>query len=102
MPFLPALPASAQARQCALAFVASLAGREAPAPHFDSVCYSLLEPGSALSIHGRFGVAQGLIQQLQGTEESRPATAAQEARNADDWYRRIMQDSFGRATVAAS
>jgi sulfide dehydrogenase [flavocytochrome c] flavoprotein subunit len=46
--------ANAQARQCALAIVASLEGREAPAPQFDSVCYSLLEPRSALSIHGRF------------------------------------------------
>ena len=99
--------ASAQARQCALAIAASLEGREVPAPHFDSVCYSLLEPRSALSIHGRFRVAQGLIQQLQGAqlqgaEDSQPATAAQEALNADDWYRRIVRDSFGRVTVADS
>jgi sulfide dehydrogenase [flavocytochrome c] flavoprotein subunit len=93
--------AGAQARQCAFAIAASLEGREAAAPNFDSVCYSLLEAGSALSIHGRFRLAEGLIQQIQGTEDSQPVTAAQEARNADDWYRRILQDSFG-ATVAGS
>jgi sulfide dehydrogenase [flavocytochrome c] flavoprotein subunit len=93
--------AGAQARQCAFAIAASLEGREAAAPNFDSVCYSLLEAGSALSIHGRFRLAEGLIQQIQGGEDSQPVTAAQEARNADDWYRRILQDSFG-ATVAGS
>jgi sulfide dehydrogenase [flavocytochrome c] flavoprotein chain len=92
--------ASAQARQCALAIVASLEAREAPAPQLDSVCYSLLEPHGALAIHGRFHVAEGLIQQTQSPEDSPPATAAQEARNAEGWYRRILQESFGRATIA--
>jgi sulfide dehydrogenase [flavocytochrome c] flavoprotein subunit len=94
--------AGAQARQCALAIAASLEGRGAPAPQLDSVCYSLLEPHGALSIHGRFRVAEGLIQQIQGTENSPPATAAQEARDAEVWYRRIMQEAFGRATAADS
>jgi sulfide dehydrogenase [flavocytochrome c] flavoprotein subunit len=93
--------AGAQARQCALVIAASLEGREAPAAHFDSVCYGLLAPRRALSIHGRFRVARGLIEQVQGTEDSQPATAEQEARNADEWYRRIVQNSFGGATSAA-
>ena len=94
--------ASSQAKQCALAIVASLEGREAPAPNFESVCYSLLEPGSALSIHGRFRVVEGLIEQTQGAEDSQPVSVAQEARNADDWYRHIVQDAFGGASAAGS
>ncbi len=43
-----------QAKQCALAIVATLEGRKPPAPVFESVCYSMLARGSALSIHGRF------------------------------------------------
>ena len=85
--------ANAQARQCALAIVASLEGREPPAPSFESVCYSLLNEGNALSIHGRFTLAEGVIQQLP--EQPSAVTAAQEARNAQDWYRRIVRDSFG-------
>lgn len=97
--------ASAQAKQCALAILASLQGREVPAPYFESVCYSLLEPRRGLSIHGRFRVAEGLIQQVPGGEDAAPPTPAQEARNAERWFRRIVQDSFGcatfgRATVA--
>ncbi|MEP6548172.1 MAG: FAD-dependent oxidoreductase [Gammaproteobacteria bacterium] len=91
--------ANAQARQCALAIVASLAGREPPAPRFESVCYSLLEPGSALSIHGRFDVAGGAIRQLQG-EEARPATPREEVRSAENWYRHIVKVSFA-ATVTS-
>lgn len=87
--------ANSQAKQCALAIVAALEGREPPAPQFDSVCYSLLERDSALSIHGRFRLADGLIQQLPETGDSVPVTAAQEAQNAQEWYRRIVRDSFG-------
>jgi sulfide dehydrogenase [flavocytochrome c] flavoprotein chain len=87
--------ANAQAKQCALAIVASLEGREPPAPLFESVCYSLLERGSALSIHGRFRLAEGLIQQEPDQEQPGSVTGAQEERNAQEWYRRIVQDSFG-------
>jgi NADH dehydrogenase FAD-containing subunit len=94
--------AHSQAKQCALAIVASLEGREPPAPEFESVCYSLLGRGSALSIHGRFAVTDGAIQELPGRADTGsarfgqdPALFAQEARNAEDWYRSIVLDSFG-------
>lgn len=86
--------AHSQATQCALAIVASLAGREPPAPHFESVCYSLLGPDSALSIPGRFDMADGAIRQLPRTA-GESATSLQEVRNAEDWYRYIVKDSFG-------
>jgi sulfide dehydrogenase [flavocytochrome c] flavoprotein subunit len=87
--------ASAQAEQCALAIVAALAGREPPPPVFDSVCYSMLARGLALSIRGRFRLAEGVIQQMPGPEDAGSVRPEQEAQNAVDWYKRIVIDSFG-------
>jgi sulfide dehydrogenase [flavocytochrome c] flavoprotein chain len=87
--------ATAQAMQCALAIVASLAGQEPPEPQLESVCYSRLAPDSALSIHGRYRLADGAIRQITGLEDSGAGRSKQEARNADDWYTRIVRDSFG-------
>jgi sulfide dehydrogenase [flavocytochrome c] flavoprotein subunit len=93
--------ANSQARQCALAIAADLSGRDVPEPAFESVCYSLLAPGSALSIHGRFRWADGAIQQLPnpqitgGGSSDPTALAAEEAQNAANWYRGIVADSFG-------
>jgi sulfide dehydrogenase [flavocytochrome c] flavoprotein subunit len=89
--------ANTQAMQCALAIVASLAGQEPPAPLLESICYSRLTPDSALSIHGRYRLADGAIRQITGTglEDPGAGRSTQEARNADDWYMRIVRDSFG-------
>jgi sulfide dehydrogenase [flavocytochrome c] flavoprotein subunit len=87
--------ASAQAKQCALAIVASLEELEAPAPLLESVCYAMLARDSALSIHGRFRVTDGVMQQIPGPEDPGAVPGAQEAQNADEWYARIVDDSFG-------
>jgi sulfide dehydrogenase [flavocytochrome c] flavoprotein chain len=87
--------ANAQAKQCALAIVAALNEREAPAALLESVCYSLLASGSALSIHGRFRSTDAGIEQLPEPAESNAATPLQEAHNADAWYKGIVADSFG-------
>jgi sulfide dehydrogenase [flavocytochrome c] flavoprotein chain len=86
--------ANAQAKQCALAIVASLEGREPPASLLESVCYSMLARDSALSIHGRFNTADGVIRQMPGPAEA-ALSSVQEAQNADDWYKSIVADSFG-------
>jgi sulfide dehydrogenase [flavocytochrome c] flavoprotein subunit len=87
--------ANAQARHCAAAIVASLAGREPPAPVLDSVCYGRLTRDSALSIHGRYELAGDVLRQVPGFEDRSADDSAQEARNADDWYAHIVRDSFG-------
>jgi NADPH-dependent 2,4-dienoyl-CoA reductase/sulfur reductase-like enzyme len=87
--------ANAQARQCARAIVAALDGREAPAAEYSSVCYSMLARGRALSIHGEYRVADGVIRQVSAAHDAPPVTAEQEALNAEEWYRRIVRDSFG-------
>ena len=87
--------ANAQAKQCALAIVAALNESETPTALLDSVCYSLLAPGSALSIHGRFRSTDAGIEQLPELADSKAASAVEEARNADAWYQAIVADSFG-------
>ena len=102
-----AMPKSAsaafsQARQCASALAALLAGREVPEPTFDSVCYSMLAPQRALAIHGRFNTQDGRIVAVESPAVS-PATAStaatgastQQAQEAQRWYRSIRADSFG-------
>ena len=87
--------ANSQAKQCAGAIAAAFEGTDPPAAMFDSVCYSMLSRDSALSIHARFGLADGKIEQLPGPADPDPAPSEQEARNAQHWYGSIMADSFG-------
>ena len=84
-----------QARQCALAIAAALEGREPPAPVFESVCYSLLARGSALSIHGRYQLTDGAIRQVAAPDDAGSSRSAQEAQNAEDWYRGVVSNAFG-------
>ncbi|MGA2188436.1 MAG: FAD-dependent oxidoreductase [Steroidobacteraceae bacterium] len=90
-----------EADQCALAIGAALGGRRAPEPSFESVCYSMLGPGRALSIRSRFRWVDGELRQVQSSEapagglNDEAAIGAQEAQNAADWYRRAVADSFG-------
>jgi sulfide dehydrogenase [flavocytochrome c] flavoprotein subunit len=106
-----AMPKSAsagysQARQCARAIAALLAGREVPEPAFDSVCYSMLGSQSALAIHGQFEIQDGRIVALEspgpanapapaGSAPSALDSGAQVARAAQRWYRDIRAQSFG-------
>jgi len=87
--------AHSQARQCARAIAASLREKKLPPPEFESVCYSLLGRDRALAIHGRFNVADGEIRQVGIPPDADAAGAQAQARMADQWYDRIVADSFG-------
>jgi hypothetical protein len=78
-----------------VAIAAALDGREPAAPLFESVCYSMLARRRALSIHGRFKLLDGVIRSVEGSEGRGSAGSEQEARNAEDWYRGLVADSFG-------
>jgi sulfide dehydrogenase [flavocytochrome c] flavoprotein subunit len=86
--------AHAQARQCARALAATLAGAAPPPPGLDSVCYSLLARDRALSIHARFEIREGAIAALAAAPGASADSAQEEARNAASWYRRIVAESF--------
>lgn len=92
--------AVSQAAQCAEAVAALLADRAPPEPAFDSVCYSLLAPGDALAIHGRFRVIDGDIRSAPVPEkqvDSSKHDGAEEARLAEAWYARIRRQAFADA-----
>jgi NADPH-dependent 2,4-dienoyl-CoA reductase/sulfur reductase-like enzyme len=87
--------ANSQALQCAHAIVASLREQELPPPQFDSVCYSLLGQDRALAIHGRYAVAEGEIRSIEIPLGADATDAQAQARQAAQWYARIVAESFG-------
>lgn len=87
--------AYAQARRCARAVAATFDGERVSPPAMESVCYSLLSPDRALSIHARFETRNGAIEPLPAGGGKIPASGRDEARNAASWYRRIVAESFG-------
>ena len=87
--------AASQARQCAAAICASLADREAPRPQLDSVCYSMVSPGSALAIHGRFALQDGEIVAVAPAEDGAAQTPTPgRAQEAARWYEQIRLACF--------
>jgi NADPH-dependent 2,4-dienoyl-CoA reductase/sulfur reductase-like enzyme len=87
--------AHSQARRCAAAIVALLAGNAAGTAELDSVCYSLLAQREALSIHGRFGIENGEIRSLPLPSPTRAPSPHEEAQLGERWYRQIVAESFG-------
>ena len=87
--------AHAQARQCARALAAAFAGDTLSPSVMDSVCYSLLAPDRALSIHARFATRGGMLESLPAAPGALEMNEQDEARNAASWYRRIVAESFG-------
>jgi len=87
--------ALSQARQCAAAIVASLAGRESPTPAFESVCYSALALDRALAIRLRFRLADGRIEAEANSAEPALPPSAAEHEAAAAWYRDIRAAAFG-------
>jgi hypothetical protein len=66
-----------------------------PDPAFESVCYSMLAPDRALSIPGRFAVQDERIAALELPAASTAVNSgAQQARDAQRWYRQIRAESF--------
>ena len=86
--------ANAQAKVCALAVAASFDGGEPPAASLESVCYSLLGAGRAISIHGKFAMVDGVLRQLPVPDAE--LSPSEEAASAEAWYEGIVADSFGR------
>jgi NADPH-dependent 2,4-dienoyl-CoA reductase/sulfur reductase-like enzyme len=112
--------AYAQAVSCAQSIAAILEQRAAPEPLLDSVCFSMLAHGRALSIRARFAVERGVIRRVEAGErretgdkpetsekrergdkretsdqrETGAAGSEREAVAAEAWYRSIVSNSF--------
>jgi sulfide dehydrogenase [flavocytochrome c] flavoprotein subunit len=94
--------ANSQAKHCALAIIAALAGRVPPSPVLHNTCYSLIAPDYGISVSGIYRLDAGELHDTPGGGGTSPTSAsasrefrAREARHAGDWYRSILADSFG-------
>ena len=92
--------ANSQAKICALAVVAALAGRSPPEPSLHNTCYSLVGPNYGISISAIYRVnARGIVA-VEGAGGTSPVRASAEfrtaeARYAKGWFENILADSFG-------
>jgi NADPH-dependent 2,4-dienoyl-CoA reductase/sulfur reductase-like enzyme len=95
-----AFSANAQAKVCAAAVAALLAGRPPEQPKLINTCYSLVAPDYGISVAGVYHVADGQLADVPGAGGVSPLDApaairAQEAIYADGWFRTIAAEVFG-------
>lgn len=94
--------ANAQGKVAAGAIVASLAGKPAPAPALNNICYSLVTPDYAISVTDVYQVTKDkgitTTPNAGGVSVRTPTDLGErklEAAYARGWYRNISADSWG-------
>ena len=95
-----AFAANAQAKVCAAAIVARLAGRAPLEPKLVNTCYSLAAPDYGFSIAGVYHPDKGQLLEVPGSGGISPIDAdagfrQQEARYAESWFRTITGEVWG-------
>jgi NADPH-dependent 2,4-dienoyl-CoA reductase/sulfur reductase-like enzyme len=95
-----AFAANAQAKACAQAVAALLAGRAPTPPKLINTCYSLVAPDYGISIAGVYQPSGKLLGEVPGAGgvsplDAPPAVRATEARHAEAWFRVITAEAFG-------
>ncbi|MGE0425865.1 MAG: FCSD flavin-binding domain-containing protein [Reyranellaceae bacterium] len=95
-----AFAANAQAKVCAAAIVARLAGREPAEPRLINTCYSLVAPDYGITVAGVYRPTNGRLADIQGAGGVSPPDApaafrAREALYAEGWFRTITAETFG-------
>jgi NADPH-dependent 2,4-dienoyl-CoA reductase/sulfur reductase-like enzyme len=95
-----AFAANAQAKICAAAVVALLAGGEPAPPKLINTCYSLIAPDYGISVAGVYHPVDGKLVDVEGAGGASPLDAPPEARAleatlAAGWFRTITGEVFG-------
>ncbi|MGM4923979.1 FCSD flavin-binding domain-containing protein [Tardiphaga sp. 804_B3_N1_9] len=95
-----AFSANAQAKTCAGAIVALLAGATPTSPKLINTCYSLVAPDYGISIAGVYQPRNGLFADIEGAGGTSPLDAprdvrAREAIYARSWFETIGAEVFG-------
>ncbi|WP_156924245.1 FAD-dependent oxidoreductase [Derxia gummosa] len=93
-----AFSAVSQARLCAAAIAAELAGAPAPEPRLVNTCYSLVAPDAAISVSAVYGVANRQVNVVSEGQSELAAGAdvrAAEAQAAWAVYAGLVGASFG-------
>jgi NADPH-dependent 2,4-dienoyl-CoA reductase/sulfur reductase-like enzyme len=94
-----AFSANAQAKVCAAAVVALLAGQAPQTPKLINTCYSLVAPDYGISVAGVYTPSNGVLADVQGAggvspSEAPAAQRAQEAVFAEGWFNTITAEIF--------
>jgi NADPH-dependent 2,4-dienoyl-CoA reductase/sulfur reductase-like enzyme len=94
-----AFAANAQAKVCAAAVAALLAGAVPPSPKLINTCYSLVAPDYGISIAGVYQPANGQLVEVAGAGGVSPldapaSTRAAEASIADGWFRTLTAEVY--------
>ena len=95
-----AFAANAQAKVCAVAIVARLAGRDPAEPKLVNTCYSLISPEYGITVAGVYRPDKGVLAEVPGSGGVSPLEAdaafrAQEALYGESWFRTITGEVFG-------
>jgi sulfide dehydrogenase [flavocytochrome c] flavoprotein subunit len=95
-----AFAANAQAKVCAVAITALLAGRKPPEPRLINTCYSLVAPDYGISFAEVFKPANNMLVDVEGSggsspTDAPPAARKQEADYAEGWFKTITTEVFG-------
>ena len=95
-----AFAANAQAKVCAAAVAALLAGETPAEPKLINTCYSLVAPDYGISVAGVYQPANGVLADIEGAGGVSPADAprsirALEATYAEAWFKTITAEVFG-------
>ncbi len=95
-----AFAANAEAKVCAAAVAALLAGNAPATPKLINACYSLVAPDYGISVAGVYQPANGQLVEVAGSAGVSPldapaATRAAEAKIADGWFRTLTAEVFG-------
>lgn len=92
--------ANSEAKVCAAAVAAMLAGDPVGDPVYVNACYSLLAPDYAISVATMYEVKEGKVAPIENASGTSPLGAepkyrGKEAKDARGWYDSIMADTFG-------
>jgi sulfide dehydrogenase [flavocytochrome c] flavoprotein subunit len=95
-----AFAANAEAKACAAAIVALLAGGSPPAPKLANACYNLAAPDYGFSISGVYAPKSGIFADVDGAGSASPLDAPREARAreaalAQTWFATVTGEVFG-------
>jgi len=95
-----AFAANSQAKTCAAAVAALLAGKTPSLPKLINTCYSLVAPDYGISVAGVYQPSNGQLAEVAGSggvspAEAPRATRAAEAVLAEAWFRTITVEVYG-------
>jgi NADPH-dependent 2,4-dienoyl-CoA reductase/sulfur reductase-like enzyme len=95
-----AFSANAQAKVCAAAVTALLAGQTPVEPRLINTCYSVLAPDYGITVAGVYRPKDGVLADIEGAGGVSPLDAprenrALEAQFADGWFKTITGEVFG-------